>query len=257
MASTFLHKPGTLGPQGRPLPSPSLPLSRRTDTVVRRILVVNAKGGCGKTTIATNLASYYAANQQQTALMDYDPQGSSMQWLRQRDEQYQSIYGIPAYQAGRGAVTRSFHLRVPDEIERVILDAPAGVQGQQLIEMVRDIDTILIPVLPSPIDIHAASNFIKDLLLVAKVRARDIRLGVVANRVRENTKVYQALKRFLNSLNITFVARLRDTQNYVKAAQDGIGIHELNQKRVRGDLKAWQNIIQWLEDQPYKQDPWQ
>ena len=255
MSSTFLHKSGPGGPQGRPLPSPTLPLTRQVNTHVRRILVVNAKGGCGKTTIATNLASYYAANDKQTALMDYDPQGSSMQWLKLRDENRESIHGIAAFQSGRGNVTRSFQLRIPEEIERVILDAPAGVQGQQLIEMVRDIDTILIPVLPSPIDIHAASNFIKDLLLVAKVRARDIRLGVVANRVRENTKVYQALKRFLESLNITFVARLRDTQNYVKAAQDGLGIYDLNQKQARGDLKAWQNIIRWLEEESLTNDP--
>lgn len=193
---------------------------------VRRILVVNAKGGCGKTTIATNLASYYASKEIHPALLDYDPQGSSMQWLASRDEEYFPIHGVAAFRKPTSGMTRTWQMRLPAETERLILDAPAGIHGMPLIDLVRESDTIIIPVLPSPIDIHAASHFIKDLLLVAKVRARSIRVGVVANRVRKNTKVYQSLQRFLDSLHIPFVAYLRDTQNYVQSSEQGLGVSE-------------------------------
>ncbi len=214
---------------------------------VRQILVINAKGGCGKTTIATNLASYYARQGCRIALIDHDPQGSAMQWLSLRDKQYHSIYGVSSNRPVIGGVTRSFAMRVPPGTERAVLDAPAGVQGHQLIELIREVDTILIPVLPSPIDIHAASRFIKDLLLVAKVRARNIRVGVIANRVRENTRVYQSLEKFVGSLNIPFVARLRDTQNYVRAAEIGVGVHDLKRTGANQDQRQWEALIRWVE----------
>ncbi len=214
---------------------------------MRRIIVLNSKGGCGKTTIATNLASYYAASGLVTALLDYDPQGSSIRWLGTRSDDYEPIHGVEAYQRSRGDVTRSWQLRVPPDTERVVIDAPAGIGGQDLVDYVSQVDVILLPVLPSPIDIHAASRFIQDLLLVGKVRSRDIRLGVIANRVKENTLVFQALERFLTSLRLPFVARLRDTQYYVRAAEQGVGIHDLEESRVERDKEQWAGLIDWLE----------
>ncbi len=215
---------------------------------VRRVLVINAKGGCGKTTVATNLASYYASQHRKAALFDYDPQGSSMQWLASRDEMHFPIHGVAAFRKPTAGTTRTYQMRMPAGTERVILDAPAGVHGMPMIDLVREVDTVIIPVLPSPIDIHAASHFIKDLLLVAKVRARGVRVGVVANRVRKNTKVYQSLRRFLDSLHIPFVAYLRDTQNYVQSSEEGMGIHELNAHRIHKDRAQWKKLIQWIEE---------
>jgi chromosome partitioning protein len=216
---------------------------------VRRVLVINAKGGCGKTTIATNLASFYASRQRPVALLDYDPQGSSMQWLASRDDSHFPIHGVAAFRKPTSGTTRSWQMRMPAETERVILDAPAGVNGMPMIDMVREADTIIIPVLPSPIDIHAASHFIKDLLLVAKVRSRSIRVGVVANRVRKNTRVYLSLRRFLDSLHIPFVAYLRDTQNYVQSAEQGMGIHELNANRIHKDRAQWKKLTEWIDEE--------
>ena len=136
---------------------------------------------------------------------------------------------------------------MPPGTERVVIDAPAGVSGQQLVDYVSQVDVILIPVLPSPIDIHAASRFIQDLLLVGKVRTRDIRLGVVANRVKENTLVFQALERFLTTLRFPFVASLRDTQHYVRAAEQGVGIHDLEDARAQRDRVQWEPLLSWVE----------
>lgn len=213
---------------------------------MQRILVLNAKGGCGKTTLASNLASYYAHQGRVTALLDYDPQGSSMRWLSLRDDERPAIHGIAAFQRRRD-VTRAFQMRLPEEAERVIMDVPAGIAGLGLVEYVQRVDTILLPVLPSPIDIHAAAHFIQDLLLVGKIRTAGIRLAVVANRVRENTLVFRDLERFLGSLKLPLVATLRDSQNYIRAAEQGLGVHELDMKRSAPDCERWAPLVSWLD----------
>ena len=109
----------------------------------------------------------------------------------------------------------------------MIVDTPAALEPRQLPELTRDADKILVPVLPSDIDIHACSRCIHNLLLVAKIRREDNRLGVIANRVRRNTLIYQSLIRFLQTLGIPIVATLRDSQNYVRAAELGVGVHEM------------------------------
>jgi chromosome partitioning protein len=104
-----------------------------------------------------------------------------------------------------------------------------------------------VPVLPSDIDIHACSRCIRDLLLVAKIRRDNDRIGVVANRIRRNTATYQSLIRFLQTLGIPIVATLRDSQNYLRAAEQGIGVHEMKSYLVREDIEEWRPLIAWVE----------
>lgn len=118
---------------------------------------------------------------------------------------------------------------------------------EALEDFTRDADEVVIPVLPSEIDIHAASRCIGDLLLCAKIKPRDGRIGVVANRVKKNTRVYQALLRFLNVLEIPFITSLRDAQAYVHAAGLGQGIFELPRYRVKTDVESWQPLLTWLD----------
>ena len=215
---------------------------------MQRILVVNAKGGCGKTTVATNLASLYASQGFNVALMDHDPQGSATRWLKLRPADKPAIHGVNAHQRQAVNATRAWQMRVPPGTERVVLDAPAGVSARDLPGFVQQVDTILIPVLPSPIDIHSATGFIKDLLLVGKVRTHGVRVGVVANRTRKNTLVYKSLERFLNTLHLPFLTTLRDTQNYVHAFERGVGIHEMWDRRVEQDKLDWLPLYNWVEN---------
>jgi len=130
---------------------------------MKSTLVINAKGGVGKTTITTNLASYFAAKGVSTAVLDYDPQGSSLHWLRQRPLHMAKIHG--ANGAPQKTGLRTVQMHVPPGIEQLIIDAPAGASGMLLHEMLLRAHSILIPVAPSAIDIHATANFIRDLLL--------------------------------------------------------------------------------------------
>ena len=216
---------------------------------MQKILVINSKGGCGKTTLATNLASQFVAQNLATALLDFDPQGSSIRWLNQRPESKPAIYGVHvASRKNNTGVTRSFQMRVPPETERMILDAPAGVTGHELKDLIHHVDTILVPVLPSSIDIHAVTRFIEELLVVGKVRQLGINVAVVANRAKTNTLTYQSLERFLKTLKLPFITTLRDTQNYVHAAERGIGINEMWDRRTESDKAQWRPLMRWLDD---------
>lgn len=214
---------------------------------LRRIVVINSKGGCGKTTIATNLASCYARHGYHTALFDYDPQGSSMRWLRSRDENQAGIYGVVAHKSASNTKTKSWQLRLPIGTQRVIIDTPAGLRETDLLDHIQNIDEIVIPVLPSPIDIHSTADFIRDLLLIGKLRASNTRVNIITNRVKSNTIAFQALNRFLSTLKIPVIAQIKDTQHYVHAAEKGLGIHELNKKQLIEDKKLWDSILEQLE----------
>ncbi|MEJ2181231.1 MAG: AAA family ATPase [Gammaproteobacteria bacterium] len=204
---------------------------------MRRIMVLNAKGGCGKTTIATNIASHYAKKGRNVVLADFDPQLSSLDWLLKRDESRPPITGLDAV---------NNPLRVPNGTEIVIFDVNAGVMGRDLTAMVRRAETILLPVLPSPIDIRAGTKYIQELLLVGKVSRDQTKIGLIANRVKENSTGYERLQTFLKNLKIPIVATLRDTQNYIRASERGLGIFDMRNSAVEHDVDQWKPIITWL-----------
>lgn len=214
---------------------------------LHRIVILNPKGGCGKTTLATNLASRYALRGAVPALMDYDPQGSSTRWLERRPADAAPIHGIAAYQRSM-QTTRSWQLRIPPETETLIVDTAAGLDRDALRQLTREAASILIPVMPSAIDIDATSGFIRDLLQLGRAGRRPHDVAVVGNRVRHNTRSYVSLTRFLDSLEVPVIATLRDAQAYVAAAEEGIGICEMDSDRVRRDLAYFDRIVRWLDE---------
>ena len=211
-------------------------------------LVINPKGGTGKTTLAINLASHFAATNSATAIMDYDPQGSSLHWLRSRAPEAARIHGANAAPPKPGRL-RSFEMYVPPETRQLVIDAPAGASGLLMHEMLGRAHCIIIPVVPSAIDIHATANFIKDLLLTSKIRERNIRLAVVANRVRRSMPAYPPLERFLNALNLKLLARLIDSDVYLNAAETGIGIFEMDFPVSVAERKQFMPIVEWVDSQ--------
>ena len=217
----------------------------RTNTT----LVINPKGGSGKTTLTTNLASYFAANEFLTAIMDYDPQGSSLNWLRQRPSHVARIHGANAAPQKAGRL-RSVEMHVPADTQQLIIDAPAGASGLLIQELLSRAHNILIPVAPSAIDIHATANFIRDLLLTGRIRERNIRLGVVANRVRKSMPGYEPLERFLNSLNLPLLSRVSDSDAFLKSAETGVGIFEADVVETAQERAQFLPVAEWAHAVP-------
>ncbi len=214
---------------------------------MRSIMVLNAKGGSGKSTIATNLASYYATSGNKVMLVDYDPQHSSLDWLKDRSPGRPTITGIDG---------SSGTFRAPRSADYVIYDTPAAVRGKDLNALIRRAQSIIVPVLPSPIDMRAATDFIRVILDNGRVSRKETRVALVANRCRENTNVYHQLEEFLSKIRkVPFISVLRETQNYNRASARGLGIFELAPYLISRDLEQWDPIIKWLNSrrsQPVK-----
>jgi len=206
---------------------------------MRTIMLMNSKGGCGKTTLATNIAAWFADEGNKVALADFDPQGSALDWLVAR----QDYTGIPDIE-GINAVEDAVH--PAKATDYLIMDVPAGIHGNNINTILRRVQTLIIPVMPSPIDIRACSRFIHELLIARQVSRHRTRIAVVANRVRENTIIYQQLEKFLNSLDIPFLASLRESQNYIRSAERGLGLFEMAPSSVYPDLVQWDPILEWL-----------
>ena len=205
---------------------------------MRHIMVMNAKGGCGKSTLATNLASYYADAGYGVALADYDPQRSSLDWLDRRPDNRPKIAAVSGFDHGLK--------HVPRNADIVVIDAPARSHGKELTDLVNHAETIIVPVLPSTIDIQASDRFIKELKAVGKIDRKKAKIGVVANRVREYTLIFEELDEYLTKLRVPYLASLREAQNYVRAYTRGLGIYELPEYLAWPDWEQWDPLIKWV-----------
>lgn len=209
---------------------------------LKKVVILNPKGGSGKTTLAFSIAGYLAGTGRSVALLDMDRQGSSRRWLRNRSAELPVIQSLPPPAEPTGKID------IPTGVDVVVIDAPAALSAEKLIDYTCGMHAILVPVLPSDIDIHAASRLVSDLLLKAQVSRRNGRLGIVANRVKERTIAYRQLMRFLESLSIKLIGILRDSQNYTHAAAEGRCLHEMAASQVSKDMAQWSAITNWLEE---------
>jgi chromosome partitioning protein len=201
-------------------------------------MVMNAKGGCGKSTLATNIASYFVNEGATVALADYDPQRSSLDWLERRPDNRPSIAAVAGFVDG---------LRhAPRNADILVIDAPARTHNAELTDLVKHAETIIVPVLPSTIDIQASDRFIKELKNVAKIQRKGAKIGVVANRVREYTLIFEELDEYLTAARVPYLAALREAQNYVRAYTRGLGIFELPEYLAWPDWEQWEPLTKWM-----------
>ena len=220
---------------------------------MRTVMVLNGKGGCGKTTIVTSLAGFYASRGAATVLKDYDPQGSSTEWLRHRPKNKQRIYGITAFKASTG-MTRVWQMRIPVETDWLFIDSPAGVDLSRYADALKSVDHIIIPVVPSPIDIRATALFLKEVFTFMRAYPCRAKIGVVANRVTPQSRAFFTLQRIFANLDIPFIAALSENENYITAAEHGVSLLELDAKLIERDQEDWSPLLSWIEgrDKPQK-----
>lgn len=205
---------------------------------MRTIAVINAKGGCGKTSIATCLASALAWEGHSVALADMDPQQSSSDWLSQRPANYPTLTGIDA---GTSA-------RPPAAIDTLVIDTPAGLSGSELEQIVKRAQTVLVPILPSPVDMRAAWRFLSHLQEIRAVRSGHTAVGLVANRVRPQTIIYRELTGFLEGFRVPVIGQLRDSMNYVRAFEKGLSVADLPPYLAWQDWEEWESVLDWIRN---------
>lgn len=200
------------------------------------MVIVNTKGGSGKTLLATQLASYYSSNGNTVAIYDHDSQHSSKDWVQARPKRLPPIISVTA----SGDLTP----RISTDI--AIHDMPAGYDIRELATDVPETEKILIPLLPSPTDLRVVWRFCMMLSYTGLLES-SIDIGFVINRYRASSLFNETMLKFLNRLDIPILGQIRDTQNYIHATNRGLGIFDLPGNKTQVDRDSWQPIIDWLD----------
>ncbi len=201
------------------------------------ILVINPKGGAGKTTLATNVAGYLARSGESVALGDLDRQQSALAWLGFRSDTLPQVSGFDARASWMP----------PSGVGTVVIDGPAGIHGAELRRALRNADRVLIPVQPSLFDMSATEDFLGDVVSEQTGRTGADYVALVAMRVDPRTRTAGMLERFLAHFDLPVLTYLRDTQIYPLAGTQGRSIFDLAPSRARRELENWQPLTAWLD----------
>ncbi|MBS1199025.1 MAG: ParA family protein [Proteobacteria bacterium] len=203
---------------------------------MRAVLVANPKGGAGKTTLATNLAGSFANRGKKVTLCDLDRQQSAIRWMAFRDQELPAVTG---YFAANQMV-----FSLPQDADWVVMDGPAGLQGYKLNDYLRQVQKVIVPLVPSIFDMAATEDFLNSIR--TEMRGRKNSIGIVAMRVDPRTKAAGMLEEFIKHFDIPIVAYLRSTQNYVNAAAAGMTIFDPPHARFKRDIEQWDPLLHWL-----------
>lgn len=204
---------------------------------MKNILIANSKGGCGKTTIATNLAGYFAAQGYETALSDLDRQRSSSEWLARRPAVLNEIYAYNTYSK-----------QYMPKLDWLITDSPAGLRDEKLSEAVKHADLVIIPVQPSVFDVDATANFIDIVEREKSVRKHKTSIALVGMRVNIRTNATAALNAFMEYTGIPILTSIRNAQIYSNAAELGVSIFDLRPSFVAQDTAQWEPLIRLVHE---------
>jgi chromosome partitioning protein len=207
---------------------------------MRTILVASSKGGVGKTTLATNLAAHEAAKGKRTVLVDADRQASALRWCEKRAGMESAVLPVDG-------TRRDWTKKVPDDAQRVIVDAPAGAMGEDLAPFLDEADAALVPVLPSGIDMEATSRFLDSLAQHARIRKGKLKVALVANRMKPWTNASRGALDAFKRWPYPVVAQLRDTQAYVLLAGLGRGLYDYHSELIRGHQADWEPLFKWIK----------
>lgn len=207
---------------------------------MKTVLVAGSKGGVGKTTIATHLAAHAALAGCNTALVDLDPQGSSMRWAQRRLQMRSPVLGID------GAGRRAWPDKVPPDTDWLVIDAPAGAMADGLSTALEQADVLVAPVPPSTLDIEATVTFLDSLAVHPRVRRGQLRVGVVGNKLKPWTQASQQTIELLQSWPYPLAAQLRDSQAYVLLCALGKSLFDYHSAHVREHQADWRPLLEWI-----------
>jgi chromosome partitioning protein len=203
---------------------------------MKHILVANSKGGCGKTTLATNLAGYLATTSKKVAIADLDRQHSATQWLSRRPSALPTIHEY------------NLESKMDFKPDWLVTDSPAGMRDEKLADAVKNADCIIVPIQPSAFDIGAASDFLSVLQEEKAIRKNKTFVALVGSRVNSRTNAAVSLAEFMDQTGFPVLAYLRNSQVYATAAEQGLSLFDMRPSIVAQDIEQWSVLLDWIKE---------
>ena len=207
------------------------------------VVIANPKGGVGKSTLATNIAGYYASRGHAVMLGDADRQQSSKLWLGLRPPAARPI--------ATWDVSADLIVKPPKGTTHVVLDTPGGLHGWRFNDVIKLADKVIVPLQPSVFDIFATRSFLDELNALGgrppSRQAARLKIGLVGMRVDARTIASSHLHEFVEAQGLPVLSYLRDTQNYVHLAARGLTLFDVATPRIEKDLLQWKPICDWLD----------
>jgi chromosome partitioning protein len=205
------------------------------------VALVSRKGGCGKSTLATHIAAYFASCKIPVTLGDADHQQSAGAWLGRRPA---SAPAIGAWVGDTRAMSR-----MPVGVTNLVLDTPGGLHGFALSKVVMLADAIVLPVCASAFDRDSTADCWAELRAHARVKSGRCRVACMGVRLDGRTGAEQSMRDWAASIGLEWLGSLRSAQVYVRAAENGLSIFDMPTNTTAADRSQWSPLLEWLR--PY------
>ena len=207
---------------------------------MKTILVVNRKGGCGKTMTAITLAAALAGQGGRVALADADGQKSALRWLKKRPATAAPVAGLDWTAAGRIG-------DAPKRLDWLVIDAPGAIGGGRAEALIAESAVLVAPVLPSFFDEDSTRRFLRDIDEIKRIRKGKVGLHLIANRIRPQQRSTARLQAFFDKLGHRPAAWITERAAYSDLAEQGLAVFDKPQQAYAPLRAQWQPLVAALE----------
>jgi chromosome partitioning protein len=201
------------------------------------IAVANQKGGVGKTTLAMNMAAGLT-RRGSCIVVDADPQRSATMWIELSD----SLREFPAKVVPAEDEIKNQIIQLQTEFDYIVIDCPPEIKSDSTMSAIEISQVLLIPLLPSPMDLWASTRIEKLIKRVQRVNPT-ISAFVVLNQIEPRSAMSRGMGEALQEINIPVLRhRLSRRVSYRTAALEGCSVYDLG---FRGQVASEEidNII--------------
>ena len=206
--------------------------------MTKHICVINWKGGCGKTTIATHLAAALATSGLETGLADYDRQKTAKFWEKLRPKDAAKVTIVD---------WRNDFGKSPPSLQRLIVDCPPSLRTKRVRAIIAESNVTVVPLLPSIFDEMATLQFLWRMEAIKSVRTHKKLVLLVANRYRTGRAASRRLEEFLVTEGLLLTARIPEREIYSDLARDGLTVFDVNNKTALEQQQAWLPLVRAVE----------